>query len=363
MKNLLSALFLCLFLVSCTQPTPVPPPPPPAPLPPGPVVNHSTGYIKDKKSRYGKVYWRPSSLYSMIQSKGIPQSWDSREHGGSVPIYNQGSCGSCWAFGTTTTMMINYQIASGQTAPQLSPQAIVSCDNTNNGCGGGNFAGTYCEKYGLPTLSDYPYTGTDSRCNSQAQKKTALKPNSFVYLGAPSRSPTEDEVNAAIFQYGAVAVSAGADNSWEAVGKAGILTQCNGTATNHEITAVAYDSVAKSITIQNSWGSGFGANGYMTLPWGCDNLTEDAGYFVFDVTPIQPIKVHLPAEYIINAGDDLTMAVKPQASVNYQWLQGTTVLGTGPEITVSPLVDTIYNLIAKNSHGEAEIQTLVTIRQ
>lgn len=260
-------------------------------------------------------------------------------------------------------MMVNYQMASGETAPLLSPQAIVSCDRENYGCSGGNFAGTYCQKWGLPTLKDYPYTASDSRCNSTAQGKVSVKPKSFVYIGSPDRSPTEEEMQAAIYTVGAVAVSAGADNGWENLDGNGVIKHCNGTQVNHEITAVAYDSTKHLFTIQNSWGQNFGKSGYMGIPWQCDHFSEDGGYFVFDTAPIQPISVHLPAEYVINAGDDLIMSVKAFPGVTYQWLEGTKVIGTGPVITVSPTMDTTYNLIAKNQHGEVEIKTLVTIKK
>lgn len=326
--------------------------------------HHATGYIKDAKSKYGRVYWRPKALYKALRDNAVPDKWDWREHGGSIPILDQGQCGSCWAFGTVAAAMSSAKIFLHQDL-LLSPQEIVAYDTNSMGCGGGNFAGDFVKQYGLVLEKDCPYTASNRKCKPDPRKaKPAYKPKDFVYIGDMNSSPTFDEVRAFIYQYGYVGVSAGADNDWESY-HGGVFNRCNGTGVNHEIAAVAYDVNGKTITIQNSWGSSFGDHGYMTMPWGCDNLAADAGAFIVDSTPCKPPKVHLAAEYIVNPGSDVVLAVIPEQGVTYKWSLGLELgdLGTGPELDYTPTEDSVIALQATNACGVAQVQTLVTIKK
>ena len=358
MKHFLFIAPFLAFLYACGG-TPTP-----TPQPVASPLHHKTGYIKDAKGHYGKLFWRPNHLYKALRAGTIPDSWDWRQHQGTIPILNQGNCGSCWAFGTVAAAMASAKIFM-QKDLVLSPQEIVAYDDNNSGCGGGNFAGDFVKKYGLALEQDCPYTASNRKCKPDPRTKTpAYKPKDYVYIGQPDRSPTFDEVRAFIYQYGYVAVSAGADGAWENY-HGGVFSQCNGTEVNHEIAAVAYDLTKKTITIQNSWGSDFGVNGYMEMPWGCDNIAFDAGAFITDAAPCQPPKVHLAAEYIVNPGTDVVMAVIAEQGVTYKWTLGMGMgdLGTGPTLDYSPLEDSVVDLTATNACGQAEVQALVTIKK
>ncbi|KAI1286142.1 Cathepsin B [Halotydeus destructor] len=73
----------------------------------------------------------------------LPESFDAREQWPECPtiseIRDQGSCGSCWAFGAVEAMSDRYCIASkGKTIVQISAEDLVSCcDECGDGCEGG----------------------------------------------------------------------------------------------------------------------------------------------------------------------------------------------------------------------------------
>jgi C1A family cysteine protease len=53
-----------------------------------------------------------------------------------TPVYNQGACGSCWAFSVTENVESMWAIA-GHPLEKLSMQQLVDCDTNDNGCNGG----------------------------------------------------------------------------------------------------------------------------------------------------------------------------------------------------------------------------------
>lgn len=375
MKNLLLAFILTVLFASCSGPTPslITPVSPVMPVTEDPAkpLQYFTGYKSRPDRHYGHLYWRHKAMYQAIALGDIPDTYDSRTLGCQMPIKDQKSCGSCWRFGSTTTGEINYCIETGNKSAIAAPWATqpgVSCDKDWLGCNGGGFTGKFDQTYGFFLESQWPYTsgnGNTGRCDTNKLKtlQPVVKPKSFVYIGAPDRSPTFDEVTAAIAKVGAVAVSFGADNSLNSIhSESDVLTRCYGTQINHMVSAIGFNRSAKWLQEQNSWGVGFGAQGYFKIAWGCNGTSEDAGYYVFEGTPGNPPKVHLPAQYIVNAGDDVTLAVKAEAGATYEWFQAKTSVGTGPLVTISPTIDADYRLVAKNQYGEAEVVTLVTIR-
>ena len=96
--------------------------------------------------------------------KAPPTSFDWVTQGAVTPVKDQGRCGSCWSFGTTSDVEGVHFLATGNLT-SLSEQQLVSCDKKDAGCNGGlqEDAFVYVAKNGLVPESQYPYTSGNGR--------------------------------------------------------------------------------------------------------------------------------------------------------------------------------------------------------
>jgi len=192
--------------------------------------------------------------------------------GVTTPIYNQGQCGSCWAFSATETIESYFALA-GNTLTQLSMEQIVDCDTAgeDQGCGGGFPTGAY--QYvesagGLDPLADYPYTaesGESGSCNFNSGEVVATVSN---YNSISGETGLYQQMSTS--SGGPVSVCVDA-SSWSSY-QGGILTSC-GNDVDHCVQAVGYANYGSSGSywiVRNSWGEDWGEAGYIWIAIGED---------------------------------------------------------------------------------------------
>lgn len=108
----------------------------------------------------------------------LPKSFDAREKWPSCihEIRNQERCGSCWAFGLTEALSDRFCIASeGKVNVVLSPEDLVQCDFTNEGCNGGELerAWMYVHLFGVVSDECKSYksgTGITEKCHKYCDR-------------------------------------------------------------------------------------------------------------------------------------------------------------------------------------------------
>jgi len=213
-----------------------------------------------KASPNKKVDTAPASL----TITDIPTSYDWRTKNVVTPVKDQGQCGSCWAFSATEGVESAWALA-GHTLTELSPQQIVSCDNDDDGCDGGDLptAFGYVKKAGLETEKAYPYTsggGDTGNCKYDANKVLA-KIDGFQYA---TKKLNETEMQATSLAHGPLSICVDAE-TWQYY-TGGVVTSGCGTDLDHCVQIVGWDSNAKGVKywiIRNSWNTDWGIKGFI----------------------------------------------------------------------------------------------------
>jgi len=206
-----------------------------------------------------------------VKGVGADPSIDWRTKGVVTPVKNQGSCGSCWAFGTTGAVESHWAISTGKLL-SLSEQQLVDCAGafSNMGCNGGlpSQAFEYIKHTGGIELgTDYVYTGRDGSCRFNVAKVAARVTGEVnITEGA------ESELFDAVTNSGPVAIAFQVVSDFQSY-RSGVYdsTRCKSGPmdVNHAVLVVGYNTDASSgkpyWIVKNSWGTSFGIAGYFNM--------------------------------------------------------------------------------------------------
>jgi len=223
-----------------------------------------------------------------VTDVGLPSSFNWCDQGGCTPVKDQGSCGSCWAFGTMGPFESVIKIQDG-TTENLSEQYLVSCNEEGWGCNGGWWAHMYHKDkvpWGEPEAgavyeADFPYTARDDPCNPPHPHHEKIE--NWVYVGNSSSVPSVSAMKQAIYDYGPISVAVCANSAMSGY-SGGIFTGPGCTSVNHAVVLVGWDDTQGSNGIwymRNSWGKGWGESGYMRIEYGVSRIGYSANYVVY----------------------------------------------------------------------------------
>lgn len=225
------------------------------------------------------------------QLPGLPSSFDWRQQTALHPVRDQGNCGSCWAMASTSVFEDTLRIKSKVTR-DVAEQFPLSCSKSLLGedwsCNGGFYAyDIFKSPWGAVNESDFPYTASDSACKSGL--KYYEKIISWANIDPDNPLPDTGAIKSAMFMYGPIGVAVAVDNDFSAY-SGGIHKKCNATpdkvGLNHAVVLVGWNDADGGYWImRNSWGTGWGENGFMKIPYGCDQIGSWANYVIVDENP------------------------------------------------------------------------------
>jgi len=221
----------------------------------------------------------------------ITDSWDWRtRHGATSPnsAYYSGSstngwvtsikdqtesCQSCWAFSSVSAVELLTNLYFNQNLSlDLSEQEVLSCTGGVNNCVEGGYsedALNYIKNNGVTNESDFPYTATDNNCLNKPNSTNLIKINGNMH---PSRlyNPeyfNESMIKRVIIENGSIVQEIGGWTHFVntiGFGKVNETSVYNNTCTGNLCNSTSSNNYTNMTywLFKNSYGSGWGENGY-----------------------------------------------------------------------------------------------------
>lgn len=215
-----------------------------------------------------------AAVAASADAVGAPTAFDLRNVGGAnytTPVKNQGSCGSCVAFGTVATMEHVTRYSHG------APGLPVDLSEAQAFYYYGRQAGRNCSNGWLPepladqardngiTIEEYfPYTAGDQ----DASKLNADWPNRLVKILSWQQANSPGPMKQYISQYGSVTACFLVYQDFFSYA-GGVYRHTTGSlAGGHCVTLVGYDDAQQCWIGKNSWGPGWGEQGFFRIGYG-----------------------------------------------------------------------------------------------
>ncbi|MEZ4910239.1 MAG: C1 family peptidase [Saprospiraceae bacterium] len=230
--------------------------------------------LEDQERMGAEDYAKYLSSASLTQRGGFgaPSALDWRNNGGNfvTPVKNQGSCGSCVAFGTIASVESQIKILRGADYTiDLSEAHLFYCHARSEGrnCGNGwwpDRALSFFQSQGVTEENYYPYSAGDQNCSgrltgwdSRLSKITGYsKINGIEAI--KEYVATKGPVEACFLVY---------QDFYNY--RSGVYRYSTGSLLGgHCVCIVGYNSAGGYWICKNSWGSTFGESGYFRIAFG-----------------------------------------------------------------------------------------------
>jgi C1A family cysteine protease len=248
-------------------------------------------------------------------SSALPSSFNWKDQGKVTSVKDQGSCGTCWAFGTVAPLESKILIKENLPADSvdLSEQWLVSCNTYgwSSNCNKGGFwahgfhAGTAgkCGGTGAVLESEFSYTsGTGAIPGCRGPYTHYYLITDWHYVGSGNSVPSTDDIKDAIYNHGPVSAAVYVDSLFQAY-NGGVFDSNKDGTINHAITLVGWNDDEGYWILKNSWGKSWGEDGYMRIKYGCQKVGYSACY-IDDYNDIDDLgeTVDLYIDTITNVG-------------------------------------------------------------
>ncbi|XP_064488078.1 procathepsin L-like [Ornithodoros turicata] len=218
------------------------------------------GYRPNERKKTALGVHNEASLHD------IPDEIDWRDYHYVTQVKDQGKCASGWAFSAAGALEGQHFGDTGNLV-SLSAQNLVDCDNGSSGCEGGNMNSAFEYVFyndGIDTELSYPYTARKGSC------KFSKSNVGDTDLGALDVTPrTEDALQSAVATSGPISAAIDASHQSFRFYSGGIYNEphCSSSNLDHGVLVVGYGTGADGDywIVKNSYGIGWGENGYIRM--------------------------------------------------------------------------------------------------
>jgi C1A family cysteine protease len=301
-------VILALFSFSAgadEAPAPREAPKRPVPLGPPPVINgHGTGFIPPPLERFHLTEKRRPLRF--VGEGTLPSEWDWREQGKVTSVKDQGSCGSCYAFGSIANIESEMLIDTNGTdnfsennAKECNWEELTNFKSGNppqpwGSCDGGNYdmLVNLFSQNGLVLESCDPYIAGNDDCEPDCSyQKTLLGWNIISGNAVPDTTTLKEYIYASaspVYTTLYADSSRGFNSLYDGSYTFNYTTS---SSNNHAVLIVGWSdnlppvpgetTPADGWIVKNSWGSWWGDDGYFYITYGSANIGKDSS-FMYD---------------------------------------------------------------------------------
>jgi C1A family cysteine protease len=176
-------------------------------------------------------------------------------------IKNQGSCGSCYSFGASTSYE-SYCMLKGYGTYDLSEQDFMmkaKAIGPSGGCNGWwlDTSMNLLKNNGVCNESDCRYKAYEQDCNQTP----------VHFIKSWSRTTALGQIKQALQNYGAVYVGFAVYTDFSYY-SSGVYKYTSGSLRGyHAVAIVGYDDQKHAFKVKNSWGTGWGDGGYFWIDY------------------------------------------------------------------------------------------------
>ena len=231
--------------------------------------------------------YETATLLRESVAAALPTSFDLRLEGDVTSVKDQGSCGSCWAFATYGSLE-SWVLRNDGEVWDFSENNLKNYHGLDWGpCEGGNtfLSMAYLARWAGPVdEADDPYNDYDDRPSPGGPSQKYLESARYFF--------TVEDIKNALMTYGGLYVSLYWNSAYYNSGDY-TYYYSGGSSTNHGVTLVGWDDEMAvdgapsdgAWICKNSWGSGWGDNGYFYISYDDARAVTYATAFCYAVPP------------------------------------------------------------------------------
>ncbi|OCT99669.1 cathepsin O isoform X1 [Xenopus laevis] len=214
-------------------------------------------------------YTSNKPLKNSTQQYLLPLRFDWRDKNFVTPVKNQLSCGACWAFSVVGAVESAYAI-KGHTLEELSVQQVIDCSYLDSGCNGGSTDSALKwlnqTKTKLVRASEYNFKAQTGFCHYFPKTDFGVSINGYK---TQDFSGGEESMMKKLIHLGPLVVIVNAI-SWQDYLGGIIQHHCSSGTPNHAVLVTGYDKTGDTPywIVKNSWGTSWGADGYVFIKMG-----------------------------------------------------------------------------------------------
>ncbi len=224
----------------------------------------------------------------------LPASFDLRTQEKVTPVKNQGLCKTGWAFAATGSLESRVLVQDPITSYDFSEQNIVACAPNSLGTtcdAGGNIwlAANLLSLEGARQEADDTYTCPDIACGTPVCNSGLPIVKNLTGMRLVCNTPDTAVIKDAIYNYGAVYAEMYASfPGFFSYDGNSVLCYTGPENTNHAVLIVGWNDTMDAGTcgtgawiVKNSWGTGWGKNGYFYIAYGSAKIGTGAAYLEY----------------------------------------------------------------------------------